>query len=442
MRLILTPALCLRASSAREWRTSRRSSDRALRPALGAQLGLRRLHDLREVVDWVAREARASFVALNPLHAIHNRRPFNTSPYLPNSIFYQNFLYLDLDSIEDFAVPCAQPGCGTARKRRTKIEALRSSEFVEYERVARLKLCFLKLAFLAFRREIRAGSPRARQFQHSWSARANCWNASPSTAPWMNTCTAPSGPVGCGRDGPSLTATRTRAETRQFRRKHWRAVHVLPVRAVAARSPAGCGAAVRTASAGWPSAFTTTWRWPPTAAVRTFGRTAPFMSPAAAWDRRPTISRPKGRTGPFRRRAREHHCETGYRLFAESIRKNCRHGGALRIDHVMRFFRLYWIPEEPGRHRRAPTCGTAAEDLIRILALESVRNQVVGDWVRIWERWTVGARDLARFGILSYRLFYFEKTRGRRVQAPTTSTRRRRWSLPPRTTCPRWRVFG
>ena len=35
----------------------------------------------------------------------------------------------------------------------------------------------------------------------------------------------------------------------------------------------------------------------------------------------------------------------GYELFAQSIRKNARHGGALRIDHVMRFFRLFWIPD-------------------------------------------------------------------------------------------------
>ena len=53
--------------------------------------------DLLGVVDWVADELGASFVALNPLHAIHNRRPFNTSPYLPNCIYYQNFLYLDIE---------------------------------------------------------------------------------------------------------------------------------------------------------------------------------------------------------------------------------------------------------------------------------------------------------------------------------------------------------
>ena len=58
--------------------------------------------DLRSVIEWVAEELGASFVALNPLHAIHNRRPFNTSPYLPNSIFYQNYLYLDVEGMEDY----------------------------------------------------------------------------------------------------------------------------------------------------------------------------------------------------------------------------------------------------------------------------------------------------------------------------------------------------
>jgi hypothetical protein len=49
--------------------------------------------DLADVAKWGA-ALGASFIALNPLHAIHNRRPFNTSPYLPFSLLYRNFLYL------------------------------------------------------------------------------------------------------------------------------------------------------------------------------------------------------------------------------------------------------------------------------------------------------------------------------------------------------------
>ena len=117
-------------------------------------------HDLKSVIDWVADELGASFVSLNPLHAIHNRRPFNTSPYLPNCIFYQNFLYLDVEGMEDFA------RCRRARALREtpevarEIEDLRATPYVEYERVSALKLCFLKLAFAQFLRERRAGSAR------------------------------------------------------------------------------------------------------------------------------------------------------------------------------------------------------------------------------------------------------------------------------------------
>ena len=71
--------------------------------------------DLLGVIDWVADDLEASFVSLNPLHAIHNRRPFNTSPYLPNCIFYQNFIYLDVEGMEDF--PRSAPRRAVARLR-------------------------------------------------------------------------------------------------------------------------------------------------------------------------------------------------------------------------------------------------------------------------------------------------------------------------------------
>jgi 4-alpha-glucanotransferase len=39
--------------------------------------------DLKALTEWVAQDLNASFIGLNPLHAIANRQPYNTSPYLP-----------------------------------------------------------------------------------------------------------------------------------------------------------------------------------------------------------------------------------------------------------------------------------------------------------------------------------------------------------------------
>src|SRR5580704_11307360 len=120
--------------------------------------------DLLAVIDWAPEGLSASFVALNPLHAIHNRRPFNTSPYLPNCIFYQNFLYLDIEGMEDYAASERARRLRESAAVEREIEELRASEFVEYERVSALKLRVLKLAFVQFLREWRRGTARTREF--------------------------------------------------------------------------------------------------------------------------------------------------------------------------------------------------------------------------------------------------------------------------------------
>ena len=117
---------------------------------------------------------------------------------------------------------------------------------------------------------------------------------------------------------------------------------------------------------------------------------------------------PKGQDWGFPPPNSARHREDGYRLFAESIRKNCRHGGALRIDHVMRLFRLFWIPDGSDATMGAYV-RELSEDFVRMLALESVRNRVVVVGEDLGTVEPAIRETLARFGILSYRLFYFEK---------------------------------
>jgi 4-alpha-glucanotransferase len=109
---------------------------------------------------------------------------------------------------------------------------------------------------------------------------------------------------------------------------------------------------------------------------------------------------------------------SGYELLIQLLRNNFRSGGAIRVDHVMAFCRLFWIPRG-----RPASEGTYVyypfEDMLAILALESVRSNtlVIGedlgtvpDWIR---------EELAKARVLSYRVFYFERTSDGAMKSPS-----------------------
>jgi 4-alpha-glucanotransferase len=355
-------------------------------------------------------------VALNPLHAIANRQPYNTSPYLPNSIFYRNPIYLDLEQIEEFRSSPKPAALLKSAALQTEIQALRSAEFVEYERVHRLKMRFLKLLFRVFLRDWAQDTPRVREFRnyiqregdllhlfaiHSAldeSIHKQCpdiWN----WPAWLEQYQDPES-----------------ATTREFAQTHWRRVLFhkyvqwqLDQQFASAQEEAhrrGLRIGLYHDLALATDRFgADLW------AHRSF-----FVSGSRVGSPPDGFS-PKGQDWAFPPPNSDRHYQDGYRLFAESIRKNLRHGGALRIDHVMRFFHLFWIPD--GMEALEGTyVRDRHNDLLRILALESVRNSVlivgedlgtVPDEVR---------EALHRFGILSYRLLYFEQDRNGRMRKP------------------------
>ena len=363
--------------------------------------------DLHGIVDWAADEIGAGFIGLNPLHAIFNRRPFNTSPYLPSTVFYQNFLYLDIESIPDFTRSRRAQRLWSSAEIQQETAALRDAEFVEYERVHALKLRFLKLLFVTFLREYRSGSARAKEFR-DFTAREGHLLVQFATYCALDEWIHRRNPqIWVWTDWPQPFRDPGSAETAAFQKKHWRSVlfyqylqwQIDQQLAAAQQHALDKGLSIglyHDLALATDRCGSDLW------AHRS------FYADGSRVGSPPDDFSPKGQDWAFPPPNSARRRESGYRLFVESIRKNCRHGGALRIDHVMRFFRLYWIPDGLDATR-----GAYVEDdwesLLRIVALESVRQRVIiiGEDLGTVEP---SVRELlARFGILSYRLLYFEK---------------------------------
>jgi 4-alpha-glucanotransferase len=349
--------------------------------------------DLIAVIDAVA-AAGADFVALNPLHAIPNRQPFNISPYLPTSSLYRNFIYLDLGKI----IPNLFMGPG--------LEILRQTEFVEYETIAELKLAALRNfhgIFLnadlnpggsaEFDRYVDSQGQTLHDFAVFCALDEAMHRRDPNIWIWP--------------DWPPEYHDPRSAAVANFAREHRHEVSFFKflqwhVDRQLAEAQAHALASGMRVGLYHDLALATDRYGADVWANRAFYATGARVGAP------PDDFSPKGQDWAFPPPNREAHRADGYEWFARSIRNTARHGGALRIDHVMRFFRLYWIPDgmdaTSGAYVR-----DYAENLLGILALESVRGNflVIGeDLGTVTEE---VRRALGESGVLSYRVLWFER---------------------------------
>ncbi len=99
--------------------------------------------------------------------------------------------------------------------------------------------------------------------------------------------------------------------------------------------------------------------------------------------------------------------ETAYAAIRECLDANMRCAGAIRIDHILGFMRMFWVPEAAnaaeGAYIRYPL-----QELLSILALESQRHRclVIGEDLGTVPDGLHEAMQAA--AILCYRLLYFE----------------------------------
>ncbi len=356
--------------------------------------------DLQNFSTWAHQQAGASFVALNPLHAISNRLPYNASPYLPNCSFYRNFLYIDVERVPGFS--SSRICQSMLRARSAEIEALRQAPLVQYEAIAKLKLRFLKQLYREFRLQPDQADFHAyrtteghllRQYALYYALDETLHKRNPNFWIWP--------------DWPAEFQDPHSSDVQAFAADHprlidfysWLAWTVDAQLAAVQQHTKAIGMSIglyHDLALATDSCGSDLWAH------------RPFYIQGCRVGAPPDGFSPQGQDWGFPPPNALRHQQDGFHLFAAAIRNNCRHGGALRMDHVMRFFRLYWIPEG-----RVATAGTYVkerwQELLRVIALEAHRAGVIiiGEDLGTVEDYVRQA--LAQFNILSYRLLYFER---------------------------------
>lgn len=370
--------------------------------------------DLGRIVEWAGKELGAGVIGLNPLHALRNTAPYHISPYAPYSRLYLNELYIDLERLPEFYGSEEAQQQFRAPEFQAKIQALRESRRVDYDAIAIAKRTMLDLAYRKFLKDSYSGEePNLRPntarawllerfiqsegtplelyaaFQTLEEERRLIQSKSATWHDWPKQFLVPGQPV-------REYAKRHRKRIRFFQYIQWVASEQLnEVRRTAEQLTMPIGL-YHDLALGADRSGAEAWIHQSVLALEAdCGAPPDPLGPEGQNWGLPPIN-------PHALRS------SGYELMIQLLRNNFRFGGAIRLDHVMAFCRLFWIPRgrpaSEGTYVQYPF-----EDLLAIVALESTRSKtlVIGedlgtvpDWVR---------EQLAKARVLSYRVFYFER---------------------------------
>jgi len=339
------------------------------------------------------------FVGVPPLHAIPARAD-HVSPYGPLSRLFRSPLYLDIEAVPEFA-DCApaQIWLNTPTAQQ-KLASLRGAKAIDYDAVLDAKLAVLRELFRCSEahaaRRAACDAYREREGQALLDfASFEVIAASQGCVDWRLWPAAL-------RDARSAAVARFCAEhARELEFRCWLQFEL--DRQLGEAATAGRAAGLRIGlygdlAVGCSPGSADTWSFGGQFASGASVGAPPdaFAAGGQDWGVAPL--------DPHALRA------DGYRFFARLLANNFRHVGALRIDHVMGFERLFWIPQgrpaAEGAYVRYP-----CEELLGVLALESRRHRAVAVGEDLG---TVPAdlpAKLASWGILSSSVLTFERER-------------------------------
>ena len=367
--------------------------------------GVGDLTDLTRLAEWAATQG-AAFVGLNPLHALRNTGG-DVSPYSPLSRIYRNPLYLDIHAVPELSEAPAARALVESEETARALAELREARWLDYEGVWTLKSAVLEQLYRAFRTtHLDRGTERARAFRDylaregdalddfaTFQALEESLGGSPRERSW--------------HDWPAEFRDPRSAEVAEFRRRNgervdyhrWLQFELDRQLDHAARAATAAGLSLglyQDLAIGSSGDGSDAW-----ANQSLLIKGASLGSPPDQYsDNGQDWGLP-----PINPHAL---AEQKYSYWIAVIREGLRHGGALRIDHILGLFRQFWIPHgrpgSEGAYVRFPT-----RDLLGILALEATRAGaiIVGE-----DLGTVPPEvpaTLREWEILGTKVMYFER---------------------------------
>jgi 4-alpha-glucanotransferase len=373
--------------------------------------GIGDFSDLQLLTRWLAAHG-AAFVGLNPLHAPATADPEAASPYSASSRHFLNVFYIAVPAIPEFE------DCAAARARvadpkfADRLSSLRASPHVDYRGVARAKFEILELLYRDFRdRHLSVGSARAKGFR-AFVAEAGAplqmhARFEALDRHFRETLGTPSGWLSWPVEFHDLNG----AAANRFAEEHsgqiefhsylqWLAHEQLAsVQALTRELKMPIGLYGDYAVGANPSG-SETWadRSSYCLAAEIGAPPDPLALKGQGWGIPPQ--------DPWTLELER------LQSFVQLIRHNMRYYGALRLDHVMALFRLWWIPAgctpAAGAYVHYPL-----NQLMGVLALESQRSAclVVGEDLGVVPEEI--RRAMPEFGLYHYKVLLFEKSDGR-----------------------------
>ncbi|MCX4990888.1 MULTISPECIES: 4-alpha-glucanotransferase [unclassified Streptomyces] len=360
--------------------------------------GMGDLGDLAELTAWAGRALGAGFVQVNPLHAAVPGDPTDPSPYRPSSRRFPDPVHLRVEDIPEYPYAEDRDGLRTVLERAGQ---LRDSVLGKDALIDRDAVWDLKREALESVRAVPLGPGRRAAYADFLAEEGQaledhatwCAFAEVHGSDWR------SWPAGL-RDPRSSETARARAELMDRVDFHSRLAWLTDAQLAAAqRSARDAGMTiglVHDLAVGVHPDGADAW-----AQQEYFAAGMSVGAPPDAFNAR-------GQDWGLPPWRPDRLAASGYAPYRRLLRALLRHAGALRIDHVMGLFRLWWIPQG-----QPPTEGSYvrydAEAMLAILVLEASRAGalVIGEDLGTVEP---GVREtLQERGVLGTSVLWFER---------------------------------